>query len=517
MGRAVTLATLDRLYRSVNRMAGLRRLEDPVFGDQLRIAQQAGRSGPGRLVNEVLDSGQALLMISGFLGTLLLINPWMAALVLVAAVPAMAAQLRLGRARAAMTWRVSPRERREEYYAELMGSLAAAKEVRLLGLGGLFRTRMLHELSAVHTAEATQDRRDLAAHGSLSFLTTAVAGAGLLWAVWTASRGQLTVGDLAVFVAATAGVQGGLQTLVYSLAGAYQSMLLFRHYRDVECAGPDLAVPSHPQPVPRLRDGIRLSGVWFRYGGDQPWVLRDVNLTIPAGTATALVGLNGAGKSTLIKLLCRFYDPDRGAISWDGVDLRDLDLTELRERIGAVFQDAMAYDLSAAENIGIGDVGVLDDHPRIVAAAVRADVHDRLRSLPRGYDTLLSTIYHPDGDDPGPGVLLSGGQWQRVALARAFLRDRRDLMILDEPSTGLDAEAEYDLHHRMRAQRTGATSVLISHRLGAVRDADRIVVLSDGAVVEEGNHDELLTAGGRYARLYRLQASGYGADGVVTV
>jgi ATP-binding cassette subfamily B protein len=237
---------------------------------------------------------------------------------------------------------------------------------------------------------------------------------------------------------------------------------------------------------------------------------------MPAGTATALVGLNGAGKSTLIKLLCRFYDPDRGAITWDGVDLRDLDLTELRERIGAVFQDAMAYDLSAAENIGIGDVGVLDDRPRIVAAAVRANVHHRLQALPRGYDTLLSTIYYPD-DDSGPGVLLSGGQWQRVALARAFLRDRRDLMILDEPSTGLDAEAEYDLHHRMRAQRAGATSVLISHRLGAVRDADRIVVLSDGAVAEEGNHDQLLAAGGRYARLYRLQASGYGADRVVTV
>jgi ATP-binding cassette subfamily B protein len=346
-------------------------------------------------------------------------------------------------------------------------------------------------------------------------LAAVVSGGGLVWAVWMASRGRLTIGELSVFVAATAGVQGALQGLVYSVSGAQHAMLLYHHYREVEGAEPDLPAAADPRPVPPLTGAITLSGVWFRYGPDHPWVLRDVDLVIPARSALGIVGLNGTGKSTLVKLLCRFYDPDRGTIRWDGVDLRDVPVGELRQRIGAVFQDATAYDLTAAENIGVGDLTALDDRPRIVRAAVRADADAALSSLRRGYDTLLSTTYYPDdredGDDPATGVLLSGGQWQRVALARAFLRERRDLMILDEPSAGLDAEAEYDLHHRMRAQRGGATSVLISHRLGTVRDADHIVVLDDGRVAEQGSHDALMAAGGRYARLFRLQASGYEA------
>jgi len=240
-------------------------------------------------------------------------------------------------------------------------------------------------------------------------------------------------------------------------------------------------------------------------------VLRGVNLTIPHGHALALVGLNGAGKSTMVKLLCRFYDPDRGAILWDGVDLRDVPVDDLRAKIGAVFQDYMCYDLSAAENIGLGDVSVMEDRERVVAAARRAGAHDIVAGLPRGYDTFLSRMFFDEADreDPETGVLLSGGQWQRLALARAFLRDRRDLMILDEPSSGLDAEAEHEVHSSLRRHRDGATSVLISHRLGAVRDASAIAVLAEGRVAELGSHDELIASGGEYARLFRLQASGY--------
>jgi ATP-binding cassette subfamily B protein len=260
-----------------------------------------------------------------------------------------------------------------------------------------------------------------------------------------------------------------------------------------------------------LRAGIELRDVWFRYGDGQPWVLRGLNLTIPHGGSLALVGLNGAGKSTVVKLLCRFYDPSRGAILWDGVDLRDVPVEELRSRIGAVFQDYMCYDLSAAENVGLGDVSYLDDRERVVEAARRAGAHTIVTALPKGYDTLLSRMFfdEADKDDPETGVLLSGGQWQRIALARAFLRDRRDLMILDEPSAGLDAEAEHEVHTSLRRHRDGATSVLISHRLGAVRDANLIAVLSGGRLAELGTHEELIAAAGEYARLFRLQASGY--------
>ncbi len=327
--------------------------------------------------------------------------------------------------------------------------------------------------------------------------------------MWLAVSGSLSIGDVAMFVAAVAGVQGATQGLVHNLASAHRSVLLFHHYQEIESQPPDL--PMSADPVPPLRQGIELRDVWFRYADDQPWVLCGVNLTIPHGSSLALVGLNGAGKSTIVKLLCRFYDPCRGAILWDGVDIRSLAVDELRARIGAVFQDYMRYDLTAVENIGLGDVSAMDDRDRVVAASRRAGAHDVVTALPRGYDTLLSRMFFDEADreDPETGVLLSGGQWQRLALARAFLRDRRDLMILDEPSSGLDAQAEHEVHSSLRRHREGATSVLISHRLGTVRDASVIAVLTGGQVSELGTHDELMFLDGDYARLFRLQASGY--------
>ncbi|NUR83886.1 MAG: ATP-binding cassette domain-containing protein, partial [Nonomuraea sp.] len=257
-----------------------------------------------------------------------------------------------------------------------------------------------------------------------------------------------------------------------------------------------------------LRGGVELDDVWVRYGEDQPWVLRGVDLTIPHGACVALVGLNGAGKSTLVKLLCRFYDPARGAVRWDGTDLRDADPAELRSRLTAVFQDYVAYDFTAAENIALGS---LDASPEQVRAAARlAGVDAALERLPYGYATLLSSRFLDDAE--AGGAVLSGGQWQRLALARALVRGERDLLVLDEPSAGLDAEAEHAIHRRLREHRAGRTTLLISHRLSAVRDADLIVVLAEGRIVERGTHATLMAAGGEYARLFTLQASGYAAE-----
>jgi ATP-binding cassette subfamily B protein len=321
----------------------------------------------------------------------------------------------------------------------------------------------------------------------------------------------ITAGDVTMLVAAIGGVQVALTSVTMSLASAHQQLLLFEHVLAVVDAGPDLPAAAHPVPVPALERGIELRDVWFRYSDAHPWVLSGVDLFLPAGEAVALVGRNGAGKSTLVKLLCRLYDPTKGAILWDGVDLRDMDVAELRRRIGAVFQDFMHYDLTAAENIALGDVDAVGECERITAAARLAGIHDTVAGLPHGYDTMLTRIFssHEDEADPETGVALSGGQWQRLALARALLRDKRDLLILDEPSSGLDAVAEHEVHTRLREHRAGRTSVLISHRLGAVRAADQIVVLDAGAIVERGTHDELMATGGLYAELFRLQSAGY--------
>lgn len=510
--RAVGLVAQDRLFTAVDRFTGLERYENPRFLDRLRLAQQAGGSAPNQVVEGVLGTGRAALTVFGFLGSLFLISPVMAVLVTASGVPALFAQLALSRRRVRMFWTIGPTERREAFYRELLSSVEAAKEVRLFGAGAFLRGRMLADRRTADAAKRAVDRRESFVQAGLGLLTALVSGGGLLWAVLNARHGALTVGDVVIFVAAVAGVQAALAGMAGEVARTHQMLLMFDHYLAVTTAGPDLPVAT--RPVPPLRRGIELRDVWFRYSDEHPWVLRGVDLVIPCGGTLALVGLNGAGKSTLVKLLCRFYDPTRGSITWDGVDLRDLDPADLRRRIGAVFQDYMEYDMTAAENIGLGDPDALGDRERVSAAARRAGVHDTLANLPHGYDTLLSRLFLTEGEkhDPSTGVALSGGQWQRLALARALLRDRRDLMILDEPSSGLDAEAEHEIHTSLAEHRRGRTSLLISHRLGALRRADLIVVLSGGRVVERGDHTALVAAGGEYARLFALQASGYQVD-----
>jgi len=519
LGRRLTLRAKGELYAAVNRFHGLARFENPDYLNRIELARQAGENAPLALLRSGLGLAQAAVTASGFVVTLLVLNPVMALLVGAAAVPALLAELALSRRRAELMAVTTPVLRRQIFFAGLLTRLEAVKETRLFGAGGYLRERMLTEQRRTNREQARVERHDVAVQAWLAVLTAVVSGIVMLWAALAALRGAITVGDVMILVAAVAGMQGALATIVDSVASGNEAMLLFRNFMAVVDDKPDLAVPAvvvgagnterQPAagPVPALGSGIVLDDVWFRYSGDQPWVLRGLTLSIPAGQACALVGVNGSGKSTLVKLLCRFYDPQHGTISWDGIDIREFDPSDLRARMGVLFQDFMHYDLTARENVALGDLGNAEKPGAVEAAARLAGVHEMLGQLPNGYDTALTRIFVEDGESPG--VLLSGGQWQRVALARALLRRDRDLLVLDEPSSGLDAAAEYEVHTRLREHRRGCTTVLISHRLGAVRDADVIIVLSDGAVIEQGDHDTLMAARGEYFRLFQLQARGY--------
>jgi ATP-binding cassette, subfamily B, bacterial len=519
LGRLVGVRSRDELFTAMDRFVGLAPFEDPAFIDRLRLAQRSSVNSPNGVLEGLIAVAGGAMALTGFLGSLVVLSPLMAGIVVLAAGPALAAQLAMARRRAAAFWDIGPIERREFFYQAVLSTVEAAKEIRLFGTGRILRRRMLTERRAADAALRRVDRRELRTQGVLALMSSAVAGAGLFWAVFAARSGQLTVGDVAMFVASVAGVQSALGGLVGQVASVHQHLLLFQHHREVVASEPDLPIARPAASARPLRHGIELRDVWFRYSPDHPWALRAVNLAVPYGESVALVGRNGAGKSTLVKLLCRFYDPTRGAILWDGVDLRDIEPVALRRRIGAMFQDFARYELSASDNVGLGDASAVDDRARVEAAARLAGAHDTLAGLPRGYDTQLTRLFLSESERRGPatGVVLSGGQWQRVALARAVVRADCDVLICDEPSSGLDAEAEYQAHEMLRRHRAGRTSILVSHRLAALRDSDRIVVMDAGTVAEQGSHAELLRAGGRYAQLFDRQAEGYRERGASQV
>ncbi|HVH65211.1 MAG TPA: ABC transporter ATP-binding protein, partial [Candidatus Acidoferrum sp.] len=267
-----------------------------------------------------------------------------------------------------------------------------------------------------------------------------------------------------------------------------------------------VAAEAKAVPVP-LRGEIRFEHVSFAYPGANSNALTDVSFTIQPGETLAVVGRNGAGKTTLFKLICRLYDPSEGRILIDGIDLRDFKPEEIRRQIGAMFQDYVDYQATAAENIGLGNVPEIADRPAVVRASEQAGSDDLIAKLPEGYDTALGKWFDA-------GVNLSGGEWQKVALARSFMRGDARILLLDELTSALDAQAEYDLFERLRSLTQGRTAVYISHRFSTVRRADRIIFLEQGRKVEEGTHDELMRLGGRYARLFRMQAAAYTGEDV---
>jgi len=298
--------------------------------------------------------------------------------------------------------------------------------------------------------------------------------------------------------------QGAFQSILSSVGSMYEDSLFMSNlfvYLNIP-TGNEAPRNLPPLAAPRgIDNAIELRDVSFRYPGKEAWALRHINLVLRPGEKLGLVGENGAGKSTLVKLLLRLYEPSEGQILYGGVDLRDMEPADLRARIGAVYQDFVRYQFSAAENIGLGDVARIEDRPRIEQAAERGGAAAVIQALPQGFDTALGGWFEK-------GQELSAGQWQKLAVSRAFMRDA-EVLILDEPTASIDAEAEHEMFERFKALAADRIAIIISHRFSTVRMSDRIAVLHNGQIDELGSHRELMERNGRYAHLFSLQARGY--------
>ena len=476
--------------------------ESAKYYDTLHRAQREAPFRPISIVNglsQIALNGISLLAI----GALLLSFHWIIAVILFFAVSA-AAAMRIVHTGKLYRWqrKNTATERQAGYYHGILTNSGYSKEVRLFDLGNLFMGRARDLRRKLREGRLTLSRqRALSDFAAQTVATTAIYGC-YGFVAYQAIGGRLTVGDLVMYYQAFQRVQGYLQGILSSLTGLYADNLFLSNLYEFLDLKRTVAEPAVAQPLPKpMRIGIVLDHVSFQYPGGTRKAIKDVSLAIRPGEVVALVGENGSGKTTLIKLMCRLYDPTGGSITFDGVDLRQFETHALRREIAIIFQDYAHYHLSAEENIWLGNAALPPDRERVAAAARRSGADEVIRGLPRGYDTILGKSF-ADGEE------LSIGEWQKVALARAFMRDAQ-ILVLDEPTSSMDAKAEYEVFQSFRKLVAGRTAILISHRFSTVRMADRIYVLQHGRVIEGGSHDELIRAGGTYARLFEMQARHY--------
>jgi ATP-binding cassette subfamily B protein len=483
----------------------LRHFEDSEVYDKMQNARREASSRPLSLAMQALAIGQNTVTLAALSGLLWRLSPSSVLVVVAASIPAFLAEARLsGESFRLWTWR-APEGRRLNYLEWILTRDSHVKEVKLFGLGPL----VLDRYRALFRKFFLEDRR-LAVRRLRAGLLFGLVSLAAFYAMYAllagrAARAEISLGDLTLYIAVFRQGQGAVQSILSGVGGLYEDALFMRNlfdYLELPTGGEAPRV-SPALTVPRGRPSvIEFDRVSFRYPGKEAWALRDVSLVVPPGQKLGLVGENGAGKSTLVKLLLRLHDPTEGAIRYGGVDLRDMDPRDLRERIGAVFQDYVRYQFSAAENVGLGEPAHLEDRPRVERAARLGGADTVVAGLPQGLDTVLGGWFEA-------GHELSAGQWQKLAVSRAFMREDAELLVLDEPTASIDAEGEHELFERFQALAADRTAIVISHRFSTVRLADRVAVFHGGRLEEVGTHEELLSADGRYAHLFRLQARGY--------
>jgi ATP-binding cassette subfamily B protein len=475
--------------------------EDPVFYDRLERArvQATDRLGMiqsiGRLVQQVITAGSLSVSI-------LLFSPWLLLLLVAGIIPAFLGESHFAFLGYARNFRQTPIRRELDYLRILGGSREAAKELKLFGLKDFLLERFTRLSDRIYVENVDLARRRLVGGSFLSMIGTAGYYSAYVYVIWRTVTGSLSIGTLTFLTGAIVQASANIQQIFSTLSSIADQALFLTDLLAFFGMQPTIRSQPNARPAPRpITRGFEFRNVSFRYPGTSRMVLSGLNVSLCAGERVALVGENGEGKTTLVKLMTRLYDPVEGQVLLDGIDLREYDLESLYREIGVIFQDFMRYEMTARENIAVGQIDQINNLPLLQRAADKSMADEVIGRLPREYDQMLGRRF-------AGGVDLSGGEWQKVALARAYLRDAQ-VLILDEPTAALDARSEFEVFQRFAELTAGKTALFISHRFSTVRMAQRILVLENGRIAEDGSHEELLNLSGRYAAMFELQAASY--------
>ena len=475
--------------------------EDPVFYDRLERARVQATDrlvmiqAVGRLVQQAITTVTLSISIMFF-------SPWLMLLLIVGVVPAFLGESHFAFLGYAKNFRQTPIQRQLDYLRVLGGSKEAAKELKLFGLKDFLRERFTKLADGVYEENIALSRRKLIAGSVLTAIGTMGYYAAYAFVIWRTVAGALSIGTLTFLTGAIQQASSNIEQIFSTLAAIgdqalFLTDLLAFFKMEPTIRSKPIALPA-PRPIVR---GFEFRNVCFSYPGNSRLILDHINFHLHPQERLALIGENGQGKTTIVKLITRLYDPTEGQILLDGIDLRDYDLEDLHKIMGVIFQDFMRYEMTARDNIAVGRVEEINNIELLEAAAQKSMAHPTITRLPQGYEQMLGRRFEH-------GVDISGGEWQKVALARAYLRDAQ-LLILDEPTAALDARSEFEVFHRFAELTAGKMALFISHRFSTVRSADRIIVLANGRIAEEGSHDQLASLGGRYAEMFEMQASSY--------
>jgi len=479
----------------------LSHFEDSELYDKMTRARREASSRPLSLVMRTFGLAQNGISLVTYGALLLQFSGWAVLVLVAAALPAFFAETRFsGEAFRLFRWR-TPETREQMYLETVIAREDYAKEVKVFALGPRLLDRYADIFRRLYKEDRSLTMRRGAWGYALSLLSTAAFYGAYAWIVIATAAGRLTLGEMTMYVLVFKQGQSALSSALSSIGGLYEDNLYLSNlyeFLEQPIEPPRSGATEGPEPG----DGIRFEDVAFSYPGAEQPALSGVSFHLAPGQKLALVGENGSGKTTLIKLLARLYTPSAGRITLDGLDLAAWDAAALQRRIGVIFQDFVRYQLIVGENIGVGDGDAFDDEGRWTEAAEKGMAAPFIADLADGYRTQLGRWFRG-------GRELSLGQWQKIALSRAFMRKHADILVLDEPTASMDADAEVQIFDRFREMTQSQMAILISHRFSTVRMADRIIVLNAGRVVEEGTHEQLMERAGLYAHLFSLQARGY--------